>query len=105
MTAVRVAKIPRDDFTGAVESDDPPTVTALAEQGKDPRRVFLGHRIGAKPSFRQPGGVTSAKAKVYHHINAATETPTARSATPTLTIDTVRTVRAWRRWWGGCSCR
>lgn len=33
-TAIRVANVPADDFNRQVESDNPPTVTALAEQGK-----------------------------------------------------------------------
>jgi hypothetical protein len=36
-TALRVANIPPDDFESAVESDAPPTVTALAEMGRRPR--------------------------------------------------------------------
>jgi hypothetical protein len=32
-TAVRVANVPKEDFEAQVESDSPPTVTALAEQG------------------------------------------------------------------------
>ena len=35
--AVRVASVPEEVFTAQVESDNPPTVTALAEQGKTPR--------------------------------------------------------------------
>jgi hypothetical protein len=31
--AVRVNRVPRDEFEQAVESDDPPTVTELAEHG------------------------------------------------------------------------
>ena len=42
ITAVRVANVPEDAFELAVESEHPPTVTALAEQGKGPRRVFSG---------------------------------------------------------------
>lgn len=34
--AVRVANIPAEEFERQVESDNPPTVTALAEQGKRP---------------------------------------------------------------------
>lgn len=46
-TAVRVANVPEDDFEQQVESDDPPTVTNLAEQGKQKRQaVDLG---GASP--------------------------------------------------------
>ncbi len=37
-TAARVANVPEDDFTEAVESENPPTVTALAEQGRKPRK-------------------------------------------------------------------
>jgi hypothetical protein len=32
-TAVRVASVPEEEFEAQVESDSPPTVTALAEQG------------------------------------------------------------------------
>lgn len=34
VTAIRVANVPEDEFEAQVESDNPPTVTALAEQGK-----------------------------------------------------------------------
>lgn len=34
VTAVRIANVPDADFDAAVESDKPPTITALAEQGK-----------------------------------------------------------------------
>jgi hypothetical protein len=34
--AIRVANIPADDFERQVESDEPPTVTALAKQGTKP---------------------------------------------------------------------
>jgi hypothetical protein len=30
----RLAAIPKDEFNLAVDSDDPPTVTALADRGK-----------------------------------------------------------------------
>ena len=36
-TALRVAAVPREDFERQVESDEPPTVTALAEQGTKKR--------------------------------------------------------------------
>jgi len=35
-TALRVANVPGNDFETAVESDNPPTVTQLAEQGRKP---------------------------------------------------------------------
>jgi hypothetical protein len=37
VTAVRVANVPADQFEAAVESETPPTVTALAEAGKQSR--------------------------------------------------------------------
>jgi hypothetical protein len=37
VTAVRVANVPAEQFEKAVESDEPPTVTALAEMGKQSR--------------------------------------------------------------------
>jgi hypothetical protein len=37
VTAVRVANVPAEQFEQAVESDQPPTVTALAEMGKQSR--------------------------------------------------------------------
>lgn len=36
VTALRVASVPDDEFNGLVESDDPPTITDLAERGKKP---------------------------------------------------------------------
>lgn len=36
-TALRVANVPAEEFEAAVESENPPTITALAEAGKKPR--------------------------------------------------------------------
>ena len=36
LTAVRVANVPADEFETAVESDAPPTITALAQRGTTP---------------------------------------------------------------------
>jgi len=38
-TALRVANVPEDQFTSQVESDTPPTITQLANQGKTPREI------------------------------------------------------------------
>jgi hypothetical protein len=38
-TAVRVANVPEEEFEAQIESDSPPTVTALAEQGTQ-KKVF-----------------------------------------------------------------
>jgi len=43
-TALQVATIPEDEFEEAIESDDPPTLTELAERGtikKSPSAVLL----------------------------------------------------------------
>ena len=42
VTALRVANVPRDQFDKLVESDNPPTVTKLAELGKQKPLVDLG---------------------------------------------------------------
>jgi hypothetical protein len=39
VTAVRVANVPEPEFEAAIESEEPPTVTALAEAGKKPREL------------------------------------------------------------------
>ena len=38
-TAIRVANVPEQSFNEQVESDNPPTVTTLAEQGRKPRQA------------------------------------------------------------------
>lgn len=43
LTAVRVANVPANDFERQVESEVPPTVTALAAQGIKPREHHLPH--------------------------------------------------------------
>jgi hypothetical protein len=52
VTALRVHNVPRDEFEAAVESDNPPTVTALAERGKQSRPakplLDLGERTPAE---------------------------------------------------------
>jgi hypothetical protein len=51
-TALRVHNVPRDEFEVAVESDNPPTVTTLAERGKQSRPakplLDLGERTPAE---------------------------------------------------------
>lgn len=46
MTAVRLARVPKDEFEAQVESDDPPTITELADQGrrKTPVEEIMGDR-------------------------------------------------------------
>jgi hypothetical protein len=38
-TAIRVSRVPDPEFEGAVEADDPATVTSLAQRGTVPARV------------------------------------------------------------------
>lgn len=62
--ALRVASVPEEHFDQAVESDDPPTVTKLAErgtkkvtdhlQGHDPKQYYAAtHTVGAMRRFAQ----------------------------------------------------
>lgn len=39
-TALRVATVPEEQFNESVESDNPPTITQLADQGKKPRPII-----------------------------------------------------------------
>lgn len=43
-TALRVANVPAEEFESAVESDEPPTVTELAERGKKESTAHLRGR-------------------------------------------------------------
>lgn len=57
-TALRVANVPDEDFERQVESASPPTITKLADQGKQkqpPRREFEAatHAVGALRRFVQ----------------------------------------------------
>jgi len=55
VTALRVANVPRPEFEAAVESHNPPTVTQLAERGKQTRRPQpTDHLAGRDPAdFQQ----------------------------------------------------
>lgn len=45
--SIRVANVPEESFEAQLESDKPPTITALADQGKQPSK--------AKPMYEQLG--------------------------------------------------
>jgi hypothetical protein len=61
-TALRVANVPRESFEQQVESDRPPTVTALAAQGKKPaNRVPEYERLGMTKEQFQAGMYFSAQ--------------------------------------------
>jgi hypothetical protein len=53
VTAIRVANIPEEEFDEAIESDDPPTVTALAERGKQTRPKPIVDLEGIDPQNYQ----------------------------------------------------
>ncbi len=56
VTAVRVANVPESEFEAAVESDSPPTITALAHIGRDsapPGFAKATHVIGTVRRFAQ----------------------------------------------------
>ncbi len=57
-TAIRVASVPADSFESQVESDKPPTVTALAEQGKKPiKGKPLYEPLGTAHPLKPPGRI------------------------------------------------
>jgi hypothetical protein len=53
---VRVANVPAEQFEKAIESDEPPTVTALAEMGKQSRPI----PAAAAPPVTAPAGFKQA---------------------------------------------
>lgn len=64
-TAVRVARVPAPEFEEAVEADEPPTVTALADKGRLPAAPKTDHLNGRDPSdFR----AATALLGLLHHI-------------------------------------
>ncbi len=70
LTAVRVANVPADDFEAALESDDPPTITRLAELGTNsqvpPKFAEATHVLGVLYAFakfcadHEAGAIASA---------------------------------------------
>ena len=57
VTAVRLANVPEDKFNAQVESDNPPTITKLAEQGKrdylsKPKPAGFSEAIQMEGAFR-----------------------------------------------------
>jgi len=55
VTSLRVAKVPEDQFEQQVESDNPPTVTALAEQGRKQRNAMPWEKAGLTESAWRTG--------------------------------------------------
>jgi len=49
-TALRVANVPKEEFEAAVETDEPATVTQLAERGRRRRAPTVDHLGGRDPN-------------------------------------------------------
>jgi hypothetical protein len=80
VTAVRVANVPAEDFEAAVESDSPPTVTALAEAGKKTRPIDLG---GIDPEdFRISTDAQDQLRRLAEFTRVASAAAVARGARP-----------------------
>ncbi len=61
--ALRVASVPEESFERQVESDQPPTITELAEQGKTPRQREFERMRGRPKLPTPPLGGPAAKPK------------------------------------------
>lgn len=57
--AVRVARVPAEEFERQVESENPPTITALAEQGK--RTAHVSHNSGENEWYTPPEYIAACK--------------------------------------------
>lgn len=69
-TAVRVSRIPDPEFEEAVEAEDPPTVTALADKGRLPAAPRTDHLRGRDPQdFR----AATALLGLLHHVARTSE--------------------------------
>jgi hypothetical protein len=72
--AVRIARVPADEFERQVESDSPPTITALAQQGtrhySKPEPAPHDHLAGRSVAEFQEGGKLIG---LIDHINARAE--------------------------------
>lgn len=69
-TAVRIARIPDTEFEEAVEADEPPTVTALADKGRLPAAPRTDHLRGRDPQdFR----AATALLGLLHHVVRTSE--------------------------------
>jgi hypothetical protein len=71
-TSIRVANVPKADFERQVESDDPPTVIKLAQQGTEPRpegRVIDLRRESPK-LFAEDMLSTVVTTDLYSNVNS-----------------------------------
>lgn len=65
LQAVRVANVPADEFEAAIESDDPPTITALAERGTSRMTV---HFSSETPEHYTPATFLDAVQRVFGDV-------------------------------------
>lgn len=96
-TALRVASVPEDEFEAAVESDDPPTVTALAEQGTQPRAIV--NLRGRDPKdyaiASQALGMLRRFVEFTEHTDPAAIARGAAKREHRIMTEQITTVRAW----------
>lgn len=78
VTAIRVASVPAEDFDEAVESDEPPTITALADAGKATKPKPLIDLKGRDPA--DFAASTDAQGNLRRLFEAAERIPAARVA-------------------------
>lgn len=92
--ALRVASVPHEQFESAIESDDPPTVTALAKQGKKPRPK--------PPDTSYLKGASPAEFNAAIHARGALEdlAPHCSKVTPAIVAKTAtaKELEAMRKW-------
>ena len=85
-SALRVANVPRDEFEAAVESDSPPTVTALAARGTERR---LAPAPAARPADRAQVGEAIAVLRQFAAF-CGTHEPVSIACAPNIDADMLR---------------
>lgn len=70
LQATQVARVPQAEFDKQVESEKPPTVTKLAEQGRKerPKPVVVDHTEGRDQ--RQVGGSIPSRSRSAQRLNS-----------------------------------
>lgn len=83
VTALRVANVPAEEFEKAVESPAPPTVTALAERGKQTAKPATDHLQGKSPSdYRHSTQVQGNMAEFAKFLDKSSVEMSVRGAFP-----------------------
>ena len=96
VTALRVNNVPREEFERAIEGPNPPTITELAERGKQTRTAHLGGRD--PEDFREATRLSG----LLSHFNRNAPDLSVEAAKRGLwpdelagLIDDIRTAREW----------